>query len=341
MCGGQLLVVVRSVVPSSNLLTRPLALLYWSAYRTLLRKAEIRKAEMGDGMSKAVEFAHEEDSFLSESPRSNSSTRSITSPSDTLIIFDWDDTLLCSSALASSQWTKELLEQLERAVDNVLCLAMELGETKIITNGNATWVQDSSRRFLPGLVSKLEELEVMSARAAFEDAYPGDPFSWKRAAFNQVLELWHGEGVQRKLNLVVLGDSPAEMEAAHYASQVYKGPVLVKTVKFREAPSPQQLIGQLNRLSRELRSIVMNTNNDSKRLEQRKAPMSVAQAATWVSNWRLVPGRDWSKPASFADQLLGDVEDHAPLPVALETPAWMLLLGEKLNTWTKAQLLKK
>jgi hypothetical protein len=35
-------------------------------------------------------------------------------PNDTLIVFDWDDTLLCTSAINANLWTDVQLDQLER-----------------------------------------------------------------------------------------------------------------------------------------------------------------------------------------------------------------------------------
>merc|ERR1719440_2344661 len=92
-----------------------------------------RSATMGDGLSKPDEICKTAQSgvvggfmapwlYQPRSPR----------PSDTVIIFDWDDTLLCSSAINMQDWTVPQLAALELAVESVLKASMNLGETLII-----------------------------------------------------------------------------------------------------------------------------------------------------------------------------------------------------------------
>eukprot|EP00455_Lapot_gusevi_P020373 TRINITY_DN2162_c0_g2_i1.p5 TRINITY_DN2162_c0_g2~~TRINITY_DN2162_c0_g2_i1.p5 ORF type:complete len:118 (+),score=37.77 TRINITY_DN2162_c0_g2_i1:265-618(+) len=77
-------------------------------------------------------------------------------PSETAIIFDWDDTLLASSFLSSKgfrldvplQPTGEIeadLRKLESCVISLLNLAMTHGRTFIITNAETGWVQLSAQ----------------------------------------------------------------------------------------------------------------------------------------------------------------------------------------------------
>jgi len=174
--------------------------------------------------------------------------------SNTVIIFDWDDTLLCSSAIHSQQWRKNDLRKLQRSVKRILRLAMRMGETLIVTNGNATWVEDSAREFMPGLLPLLSQLTVVSARAQFENTYPGDPFMWKRAAFEHLLT--KARQFTGELNLVVLGDQYPEIDAAHYVAWMRGGATALKAVKFQEGPSTAELISQLCRAERQLPSIV-------------------------------------------------------------------------------------
>jgi len=74
---------------------------------------------------------------------------------DTVIVFDWDDTLLCSSFLSSkgvrldTDRTKhpELdapLKELESSTCAVLQLALTYGQVHIITNAETGWVQLSA-----------------------------------------------------------------------------------------------------------------------------------------------------------------------------------------------------
>jgi len=209
-------------------------------------------------------------------------------PNDTLIIFDWDDTLLCSSAINMQQWSQLQLDVLCRTVETTLRAAMELGEVMIVTNGVDWWVEDSCRRFLPGLLPLLGRLRVKSARHDYEGIYPGDPFAWKRETFRDILR-----PRPRATNLVVLGDSFSEIHAAYGALPCMADSSLVKTVKLKEAPSAEELIGQLRRVSQEMSSLVGQDGHHHSSLQG-----GPAQFAGWASGWRL--SRD-----AGAEELIG------------------------------------
>jgi len=173
-----------------------------------------------------------------------------------VIIFDWDDTLLCSAALNNMMWSWEELKQLEVAAESALNAAMALGETLIVTNGNATWVHDSATRFLPGLLPTIAKVQVVSARAMFEASFPGDPFMWKRAAFKHLLTKERRFTADSCLNLVALGDQMPEIDAAHFIVKNLGAPSRAKTVKLKEQPSIVEVMGQLAKMEQELPRLV-------------------------------------------------------------------------------------
>ena len=80
----------------------------------------------------------------------------------TLIIFDWDDTLLCTSAIQSTRppATKDLLA-LEAEAVKLLELAKTLGTVIIITNAIEGWWESSSFRIYPMLDVMLTMIVVM------------------------------------------------------------------------------------------------------------------------------------------------------------------------------------
>jgi len=216
-------------------------------------------------------------------------TPALLSPSNTVIVFDWDDTLLCSTAINRSAWTSDQLEELEGLVRDILGIAMRLGETHIVTNGSGTWVQESSEYFFPNLLPTLRQVNVMSARSRYEGLFPGDPFQWKRQAFKEVLARRCGPGdvAARGVNLVALGDSFAEIQAAEGATKVLSGPSLVKTVKFKELPSVTELLGQLRKTRQMLHKIVQLTHSVSRGLIRRPIPLRLDQLAGWATGWRI------------------------------------------------------
>jgi len=226
-----------------------------------------------------------------------------------VVIFDWDDTLLCSTAVRQQQWVVEELQNLEVAIEMILRTAMSLGETLIVTNGNATWVQDSARRFLPGLLPTLSQLRVVSARALYEDLYPGDPFMWKHAAFEHLLtkERTFASGI----NLVALGDQFPEIDAARHVTQVI-GSSLVKTVKFREAPSAMELLGQLSQMEQMLCKIVKEPESQDYGMMMRDMPPFFDHLVASASGWQCVNEADCGSgcgdPVLGMKSLLGLVE---------------------------------
>lgn len=213
----------------------------------------------------------------------------------TLIIFDWDDTLICSSALSMA--TPAQLDELADLVEKLLQEAAVLGETIIVTNAHVAWVRGSATRFLSRLVPTLDKLEIISARERYEDRFPGDCFAWKRQAFCEVLQARASSS--GNLNLLAFGDSPAEIQAAEFAAvQAFQdakaSPLVktVKTVKFKVAPTPGDLIGELRALEPELGRLVWEGRSFSKTLVQQTCQ---TQSST---GWML----DEPERRSFIDQ---------------------------------------
>jgi hypothetical protein len=86
--------------------------------------------------------------------------------SQTVTIFDWDDTLLCTSHLEMVQrqygsipsQVREQLSSLERIVQTLLRESSKTGKVFIITNASEGWVQHSSSLCMPGLQADLAQV---------------------------------------------------------------------------------------------------------------------------------------------------------------------------------------
>lgn len=182
----------------------------------------------------------------------------------TLIIFDWDDTLLCTSAIQSTRppVAKDLLA-LEAEVVKLLELAKTLRTVIIITNAIEGWVQHSADKYLPTLAKHLKDVEIVSARARFEEKFPDDPTQWKVEAFCQVKE-----NSQTIANLVALGDSTAEMEALHAMAKLYHISY-TKTIKFKGRPRCVELQQEVSLVQQKLTNIVTAVRNYDIRLQQK------------------------------------------------------------------------
>ena len=199
-------------------------------------------------------------------PNSQSSTRY------TVIIYDWDDTLLCTSFLNSrddamnitSKTVKTQLKLLEDAVVRLLTVSINLGNNYIITNAMKGWVEYSSNLWIPGVVPLLEHFTIVSARHEYEQKYPGDYHQWKLQAFLEMTKLFNIGAVT---NLICLGDSNIEIDAAHTLAQCYQN-ACIKTIKFRDCPNPDELVKQLDLVYEKFEKICTSGKNMTIRLER-------------------------------------------------------------------------
>jgi len=198
----------------------------------------------------------------------------------TLLIFDWDDTLMCSTAINANQLQPHQAQQLEVLLEQVLTLSLRLGEPIIVTNADELWVLESSRRFTPRVLQLLQQISVISARRKYELQCPGDVFAWKRETFREVLQARQARPATCSgLNLIVLGDSPSEMEAAQTATLGLTMPMVIKTVKFKEQPTCEELLEQLRIIVQDLATIVADERSSCRNLVQWMRPaMSPALA---------------------------------------------------------------
>lgn len=61
-------------------------------------------------------------------------------------------------------------------------------------------------------------------------------------------------------NLVSLGDSNLEMDAVHVMGKEFSQ-ALIKTIKFRENPTPEELVKQLELVAQKFEKIILNARN--------------------------------------------------------------------------------
>eukprot|EP00304_Pavlova_gyrans_P002402 CAMPEP_0206043942 /NCGR_PEP_ID=MMETSP1466-20131121/10875_1 /ASSEMBLY_ACC=CAM_ASM_001126 /TAXON_ID=44452 /ORGANISM="Pavlova gyrans, Strain CCMP608" /LENGTH=330 /DNA_ID=CAMNT_0053418809 /DNA_START=19 /DNA_END=1011 /DNA_ORIENTATION=+ len=179
----------------------------------------------------------------------------------TVTIFDWDDTLMATThielvmqhfgGIPSS--TKEQLKALEKVSCQLLTQACANGRAVIITNATEGWVQHSAGLCMPAVKELLETsgVQVISARGAYEQSFPGDCHAWKVHAFLQVQRTLNVEAVT---NLISIGDSVIEMDAVHVIGSCFAH-ALVKTVKLWERPTPHELVKQLEVVAAKLPDI--------------------------------------------------------------------------------------
>jgi len=90
---------------------------------------------------------------------------------ETVIIFDWDDTILCTSFINPtgvfnphariSPAVYKQLEVLDAVAVKALELSVKYGQTYIITNAGEGWVQFSAQKFMPSCVEILKKIKEL------------------------------------------------------------------------------------------------------------------------------------------------------------------------------------
>lgn len=167
-----------------------------------------------------------------------------------LIVLDWDDTLLCSTYLSSigckindpstHSICNETLKLLGDSVEQLFIKAMSLGRVCIVTNAENKWVQLSIHAYLPKLVPYIDKITIISARSTYGVKHPTDPsWIWKYHAMFSVLK-------DAKM-LVSVGDSMDERTAAVKLGEMERREV--RTVKFTERPTIGSLCNEVRHLT--------------------------------------------------------------------------------------------
>ena len=195
---------------------------------------------------------------------------------NSLIIFDWDDTLLPTSFLTPggvfneditlSESEQDKMLKLEQSVLTLLNETVEKGNVYIITNAGKGWVEYSAKRFYPSIVEVLSKIKIISARGEYEKIYPGNSRQWKIQAF---LNLLNYVDVKLVTNIICIGDSLFEMEAGRILASKFTE-AFIKTIKFREAPKLDELIKQLKLVCVQFGAIYSSIKNLTIRVEKKK-----------------------------------------------------------------------
>jgi len=191
----------------------------------------------------------------------------------TLIVFDWDDTLMYTTFLlhgkgrAVTPATARHLQNIERTAYALLEKAMGLGTTVIVTNAQEGWVEECVKWHMPSMKPLLRKVPVISARTLHETEC-SDVGQWKNRAF---LELGKQLSLDPEMitNLVSVGDSNFEMEAAHLLGEQFPHSLL-KTVKLKERPSCEELMKELDLITPKFQIMVERAHNMKIRLERRR-----------------------------------------------------------------------
>eukprot|EP00747_Dinoflagellata_sp_TGD_P166297 gnl/TRDRNA2_/TRDRNA2_188887_c0_seq1.p1 gnl/TRDRNA2_/TRDRNA2_188887_c0~~gnl/TRDRNA2_/TRDRNA2_188887_c0_seq1.p1 ORF type:complete len:438 (+),score=53.23 gnl/TRDRNA2_/TRDRNA2_188887_c0_seq1:58-1371(+) len=192
---------------------------------------------------------------------------------DTVVVFDWDDTILPTSWLqrihaltVGAQLQPEVQRQmnaLAQLAGQTLALASTMATVMFITNSAPGWVDQSCQLFLPGLLNQVRTYPIFAKPMHA-------PVTFKIGAFRREC--------YRFRNLVSIGDGDAERAATLRlnAPQERRSPDeqhCLKSVKLIELPTCQQLLSQHEMLQVRMADVVAFQGNLD--LKARFPPMSI------------------------------------------------------------------
>lgn len=176
---------------------------------------------------------------------------------ETLIVFDWDDTILPTSWLQRlhnnsggfmlNSESQASMQSLAVACAETLLMATHMGTVIMITNSVPGWVDQSCQLFMPQLLELARRYNIV-ARPMHA------PLTFKNGAFQREFKSFR--------NLISVGDGNAErsaclrLQAASDMTMSGRDARFVKNVKLIELPTCAQLISQQKMLQERFADIV-------------------------------------------------------------------------------------
>jgi hypothetical protein len=189
-------------------------------------------------------------------------------PKDTVIVFDWDDTILPTSWLerlhaltAAAPMRPEIQRQIASlcaVCAQTIIAASRLGKVIIITNSAPGWVDQSCQLFMPQLAQQARSLQIFAKPMGAPLTFKVGSFKRECKAFKNVISIGDGDAERtaslrlqspaHRKNFSMLGSEPAHVQR-------------VKSIKFADMPSCQQLICQHEMLLSRLVDVVRYDGN--------------------------------------------------------------------------------
>lgn len=205
-------------------------------------------------------------------PKDVISAACIAKKNKTLIIIDWDDTIMPTTQMVSAEYIKDDMEVVDYAMHLNLEKTMQFYERDvlkvckqlydlcgsnmlIVTSAEEGWVQQSGRKFIRKVVDWLEKnkIRIISARKRYEKMFPNEPEKWKARTF-----LCEAKRIFKGINdftLISIGDSEYEAIAAHVVNMAVETS-FVKAIKLEEKPNVITLTDQLETIVLHIESII-------------------------------------------------------------------------------------
>jgi hypothetical protein len=174
---------------------------------------------------------------------------SISSNKETIFLFDWDDTLMCTSFVLSkvqplSEEEIKLTTNLGAKVTIFLEKCIKYGKVIIMTNSNQEWLKKTSDQYLKIKESFFNNIKIISTRDLYLKSNKKKE-KWKEMALNELL-IKYGDKIE---NLICASDSEEDINIFKNISKLRKE-INISTIKFKSKPSPQIMIKEIDFLTK-------------------------------------------------------------------------------------------
>lgn len=200
---------------------------------------------------------------------------------ETLIIFDWDDTLFASTYLTSKAGSCENVvnyitncslhqdkeeirnvmnefKQISKLVKIILETSLLHGKVCIVTNATLNWVYLSSQIYMPDILPILNKIDIISAKDIYR-TITNCQITWKYLTILDITSKFYKNGMDG-LCIVSFGDSQAEREAVKNVGKILQN-CRVKSVKLLDLPCIKKLEKQLELLKDNFIDIISKDGN--------------------------------------------------------------------------------
>lgn len=233
-------------------------------------------------------------------------------PSQTIVIFDWDDTLCPSFWIRDDPrlaWHRkapkdpaiqEPLEALQAEVRRLLEVAKSLGKVVLVTNAVRPWVSTSIKNFMPNVASDMKDIPICYAqenlerlrKEGFDEQTNCILTGFKEAAMKDVVTDFYTQYPNQSWkNLISIGDGMFEHQAirqvaAQRPHQNNEKKCRTKTIKLMDNPSVDGLRVEVSLVRCWLQGIVtadadveIDLNTDDETIEAWHKKYATSQAA--------------------------------------------------------------
>lgn len=181
---------------------------------------------------------------------------------NTIIIYDYDDTLMCTSLIVNNNidiTNKQSIEQyyiyfyeLDNKVYELLNNSLKIGNVIIISNGTKQWLE-MSIILLPKTCKLLNKIKLISARDE-NIKYTNSPIEWKKKSF-----LTHTHNYK---NIISIGDGISEYLALiNLMIKKNDDNFYLKTIKFMETPNINILLDEISVTNKMIKNIIYKKKN--------------------------------------------------------------------------------